>query len=153
MTMHPQTTFLTADNYHTDVDFGMYSVLCRLRDLGVRTQYSCQGTPGENAAYVLADAKSFRPLLRKIKKNIRNGSYSPEAEKVARELFSNRKELVFVWFYHGEDRAKVIHRLGRFDLNGYSFERQLDNRYGYRMTLRWPTYHHDLIFQMLCETQ
>lgn len=155
MAHHTQVPFKTSTGKRVEVDEGIYSVLMQLRRLGVRTQYSCQGgVPKEGQeAYVLADYMSFRKAIKKIKRNVRRGSYSPDSHRVAKLLlFSSNKEFVIVWFEDNFRAEKKASYATKFRRRNYSYEVQLDNKYGMRTTLRWPSKETPAILNMLRET-
>lgn len=68
--MHPQVPFYTLGNGAVvKVDAGLVDILNRMRSLGLKTQYSCQGGGGHEA-YVLMDrasGKRFEKMLKTAK--------------------------------------------------------------------------------------
>jgi hypothetical protein len=163
-TDHEQIPFTTLDGELTDVDVGMFDVLTQLKEMGVRTQFSCQGggipiqdsdKKFQRLAYVVADAKSFMPVLREIKRNLRKNYYSEKSEDFARMLFRTgfsrefnlvlrRRNVEHQWSFRLN--AELIRR------NAYRIEDEFSNRYGHRITLRWPADVMDDFLGLLLET-
>lgn len=154
MARHTQVGFITASGEQTEVDAGIYEILISLKVMGVVTQYSCQGD--EFGAYVLADRKSFRRVLKAMKKFQRRGDYSLQSGDVVYDLFHTHREIAITWFHKkGKyNESRVIFRRGkRRSSSDYSYEQLLDNQYGFRTTLRWHTRDSEKVLMMFLETQ
>lgn len=153
MTMHPQVGFETIGGQIVEVDEDMFPILVELHRLGVRTQYSCQGDASGHGSYVLADWFSFYPILWKMRMGLLKNSYSKDARRAAQKLLAGFREVAVVWFYiRRRDEAKFLFQRGFKTNQRWSIETQLDNRYGLRLTLRWPAKELDNIRLMLEET-
>lgn len=134
MPYHTQVPFKTAYGNFVDVDLSMYDILELLRDQGVYTQYSCQGTD-KFSAYVLADAKSFLPLIKKALRLHKKGLLSKDANYVMSHLRNGRLELdISHWFKEGSLKFKkgLKKKLPR----DYEAKLSMSFRHGVRITIR-----------------
>ena len=154
MKKHAQVPFTTLKGQVVEVDEGLHDILAMLRGLGVETQYSCQGS-STGAAYVLANRRGMRRLVREIYARYLKGEYTPEI----RELIENfRKGLIEHEFAHfpepGSGRAprQWIYRRGRKKAGWYAMEWLYSRRYGLRVSIRWPQDRNDDVFKLLFET-
>lgn len=155
MARHTQVDFITANGEETEVDAGIFEILLSLKAMGVNTQYSCQGD--EFGAYVLADRKSFRRVLKAMKKFQRRGDYSPQSGDVVWNFFNIYRHVQITWFHwKGKyDESRVIFRRGKKNsfASKYSYEQLWDNWHGFRTTLRWPVEDSEKVLWMFLETQ
>lgn len=138
---HIQTEFVRPDGRIVEVDEGLINILDALRDHGVWTQYSCEGTGTKQAAYILADKKTFSPFLAKVFRMYKKGNLSAESTALVSSFLMGWRELVFIFYVGDYDHtvAKLKFKRGvkRWP-EAYSLERELSNRYGDRITVRFP---------------
>lgn len=131
---HNQVPFVTKKGVVTTVDEGLLYVLTLLKDLGVETQFSCQGD--FFGAYVNADTPTFRPVILEALKRHREGSLSDSSMIFMYDfLYTGLRELTL------DRRLKSEVRFA--DEEGYnpqcfSYERELKGLRGPRTTIRWP---------------
>jgi hypothetical protein len=154
-TDHEQVPFTTFDGELTEVDVGMFDVLTRLKEMGVRTQFSCQGGEDLQPAYVAADARSFMPIVRAIRKQLRWRNYSSEALNVARLLMYGglKREVNFLVDKREDTYLYTFHIRFKKKRSGFfSIEDVYSNRFGHRIVFRWPAEFTDDILKMLYET-
>lgn len=158
-TNHKQVPFKTLDGEVVGVDEGVRPVLEQLRRLGVRTQFSCQGDMF--AAYVLADRKSFFPVLRLIRKKYQRRAYSPLARDAAwgflRGGFTQHSFVRYRVVDKPYGRVHTIlwnvkYERGLSDRQSYSIEYDYDNIYGFRICMRWPKQDMHKVLRLLMET-
>jgi hypothetical protein len=150
---HTQKVFRTRKGYLVKVDEGIFDILAYLHALGVDTLYSCQGD--RYPAYVLADARSFNRLVRRILRNYLRGRYSPETRATVRNFLRGRRELNFD-VYTGQGHVQWFGHSIHFGSNRrrqrYEYEYIIDNHWGFRLAIRWPKKHNERIFDLLVET-
>ena len=99
-TKHVQVPFKTKTGIQVEVDEGMLEVLTLLRDLGVETYYSCEGSPrtdenlGRNA-YVLASGPDLSKLMMKIFWHHKRGHYTQPSSAMVEDFLGGTK--TFEW--------------------------------------------------------
>lgn len=150
---HKQVYFETMFGDIVEVDKGMFDILEELKRLGVKTQFSCQGSQ-PYGAYVLADRYSFGRLLRKIYIRRKLGFYSVEAkETVDRFLAGHRMHEFAIFADQGcDERYKVTLRKSEKRDEQYSIEHSYSTFYGLRTSVRWPRRYSGAMLRLLRET-
>lgn len=153
MIKHEQVPFVTMDREVVSVDKDILEVMNLLRDLGVRTEFSCQEAL-QCKAYVLADWKSFSQLLRQIHRYYKRSAYSSASMQVVEQFLSGVHEYALSHFRPNllECMFKLMFRR-RKELNRYHIEYTYSNHYHGRITLRWPTENNHLVQTLLEETK
>jgi hypothetical protein len=140
VTTHKQLPFRLADNTHTEVDEGLYELLMLLRDLGVKTQYSCEG--GRFSAYVVGDAESFLPVIEKLQE-IQSHHY------VLQKIFE--KPVEETWFHQEMPAVTVVDMDEPY--RWYKWELDHHGDMGDRYVLRWKPKATRLFVEALQELQ
>jgi len=139
MSWHPQTPFLTHDGQRVSVDKELYLVLVQLRNLGVKTQYSCQGDV-DMSGYILADRKSFGPVLKKIKKlYVKNQLPHAYLQTLVVSFLNGYREREYAIFF-GDPERKIglTFDRGAHNYGGFTIEYSTSWRYGRRIAIRFP---------------
>lgn len=147
---HLQTEFYTRLGQRTTVDLGLYNLLSMLNLLGVNTQFSCQG--GMFPAYVVADRKSFAPVVKAMREHLRLGAYSPIASRFVHNLFAGTPE---IWLYPHFRGVSYPQRFQRVVNPNEGFEREYTwtREFGLRTVLRWPKELTDDFLMVLEQTE
>ena len=153
MFVHRQIPFITLSGEWCCVDVGVFDILTELKAHGVVTQFSCQGGDEyeknvPQAAYVMADTKSFLPLLKKIKRLYKKGNLSKESSMLVSKFLHGDITTDFeIAFKRGTYRVFywAFKHMPLSDTK-YSIERHFQYPEGLRTTVRWP---HDVSDQVL----
>lgn len=149
--MHIQVPFQTWDGHTVNVDKGMLDILNRLRDLGLRSQYSCQ--KNISGAYVVVDAKSakhFETLLQTIE-------LSAASKRFATKFLDGPRQRTFTVGSHHRDWIHIdfgAHLRFKPKPNKAYFivERSYQNApHWLRTTYRWPSKMTPQVLQLLDE--
>lgn len=157
MTHHTQIRFELANGKKVKVDQRLYAVLTYLRDLGVKTQYSCEGDPSYDevglSAYILADRKSFRPIIKEIKKFRKRKNVPAYLRRFSQDFLDGYISREYeVWIRHENAKSKVfgkkIYR-GEETLNGFQIQYITSYPYGIRTVIRFPHEQIALMEQLL----
>lgn len=150
---HPQTIFITHEGKRVKVDEELVDILNVLRDLGVRTQHSCQGTQDEMCGYILADRKSFRPVLKKIYKAYKQDLLWTSHWTLVRAFLGGYRRYEVSHYIGKKPERQVFHFLtekGEDTIrDGYALEFTNSLRYGRRITVRFPNDMIPLIYDLL----
>lgn len=155
-TDHKQVPFTTLDGELTEVDEGMFDVLTRLKEMGVRTYYSCQGGEDLQPAYVAGDAKSFKPVLKEMRRRYKKRAYSQRSMKLANLLFRNGYERLLSLAFYRENIDNVFEfqlKIKRRKPRPYVIERIYGNKFGQRTVFRWAPEAMDDFLNLLYETR
>lgn len=147
---HAQVPFTTLDGDSTTVDAGIFHIIEQLKEMGVRTQYSCEG--GTFAAYVCADRKSFGPVIRAIRRQFDDEVYSPEATHFAFDLLHGKRDYhLHFGIGNGVSRSVVVSP-GEPMITDFVLETSISNQFGVRTIVRWPREATADFYQLLRET-
>lgn len=155
-TEHDQVLFITIDGNSVYVDEGLLEILEEFRRLGVRTQFSCEG--GEFSAYVLGDWRGMARLLRKFKKQSKNGYYSGFSKDIIESFHYGRHEFELANYRDARSGAEepryIFERSrGQRGPRRFAIEKSYSPQYGARITLRWPRLYNHRILNLLKETR
>lgn len=143
---HVQVPFVTRGGKQTTCDEGMFDILELLKQMGVNTQYSCQGD--EFGGYICA----FTPGVRRVI----NAAMRLHNDKW---LSDQSMRLMDDWCLDGERHFRIAsNRVARLRYDGdpkqyFSYERDPNSLYGDRTTIRWPKDRGDEFHQLLLEIQ
>lgn len=154
-TDHVQVPFKTKSGIQVEVDEGMLEILTLLRDLGVETYYSCEGSKRTEEhmgrdSYVLASGRDMTKLLAKIVWHRKRGHYTGPSASLVDGYLGGVKN--FEWgkfkaykhkYLHNDgcERVKTV-ALRQLTLQGrygfmYEVEQLYSKRYGWRVGVRW----------------
>lgn len=146
---HVQVPFVTVTGEHTTVDEDIYEVISMLNELGVRTQYSCQG--GFQPAYVCADRRSFGRFIRAMRRTAGKQLYSPDAKRFANKVLRGSREQYFHYtLKNGNDITRVILSNPNSE---FTLEQSYSNVFGLRTVIRWPEEATTDFYALLLETR
>lgn len=132
----------------------MFDILTILKKMGVKTEFSCQGGLGE-PAYVAADLRTFRSVIKDIRKYYRYVLYSPKSLSVAAQFFIN-KPVIMIEIANPIKSAVTDFFTFIFARNPrndpWVIEYVFNTKYGAKMVLRWDEEFTDDVLGMLLET-
>lgn len=160
---HEQVPFVTLDGREVTVDIELYEILMELKDLGVRTLFSCQDNHGQG--YILAESASFNPVFKTVKRRFIQNAYSEVARSMVSDFAVGRTEREFALhskggsYRFGSVRLNKVSRARRYRLLSgnlhadFIIEYIVDNRYGRRTCIRWPSTRTDDLLTLVQETR
>lgn len=133
MIEHPQVPFLTLDKRLVTVDEGLLDILEALRDLGIRTEYSCESDFGQ--AYVVMTGLSYRRFNKMLGRSKLNSKFRGGRRVWEFALFAQQ----------GTNKFFDISMRRKGPYYGFKVTHEWTNQWGFRTTYRWPTnYTHEL---------
>lgn len=153
MPEHEQVDFVTWDGKTVQVDRGMLKILSRMRDLGLKTQFSCQG--GKHPAYVLMDRASGQ----RFEKILQNAELSELNRKTADRFLNGPRMHDFClairnvefwrWMITINPSLKIKPKRDR---RYFEVERSYQlGPWWLRTTYRWPVKQNSYVLHMLDE--
>lgn len=139
---HPQKDFMTHNGKMTTVDEGVYDLMILMRDLGIKTQYSCEDNQITGQAYVVMSMRSWFKFKRLILRSTFQRHLLSAKRTIEFSLFSSKGSYrwVITTVYLTQPKR---HRVD------YRVEHTISNAYGFRTTVRWPSKDTELILKAL----